>query len=156
MLSGNTISSDTSYSLAEVDHTPLGATNDGTVATPQYAFNGLTIKNNTALSPAYPTTGGSIAGDKPVGSAMTILNVENVSITGNHFLFFDGYTNYYFDTPYMSFVEANGVNGLTVTNNSLTGAYDVLDPGSGTNGPNARTTVCNNRYYYDARLDASC
>ena len=66
--------------------------------TPFYENVGLSFIDNKATAPGHSTSGGSPT-RAFVGSAMTIKNVTNVTITGNTFPVYDGTTHYLPEPP---------------------------------------------------------
>ena len=109
----------------------------------QYQNRGLIVTLNKNLQPAIGTTGASIADPNPGHvAAMQIQGVVNANISGNTFPLYDGDTNYFANTPYISVLQAYENPNLIVRSNNFVGAYNILQAGSAAN----TVTECGNGY----------
>ncbi len=126
---------------------------DPAKTTPDHENIGLSFIDNKATAPAHSTTGG--APTRPfAGSAMTIKNVTNVTITGNTFPVYDGTTHYFPNHPFLAALEAKRVTGLSLTSNAFDGALGVFRPIS---NHNTNVTACGNSYGTNGAMsDGSC
>ncbi len=132
VLEDNTIESATP--LVQIKGTPD--------APPFYANSGMTITGNVGTEGAKSTSGGGP--NKPyVGSTMTIQNVSDVTVMGNTLPVYDGSPGYYHDHPFLAVLEADGVNGLALTDNAFDGALGILHPRS---SGDTDVTACGNTF----------
>lgn len=146
-LTGNTIQ--TGSGLIQI----LGT--DQTKTTSDYWNNGLTITNNTIVNgqTAKAVNGGSIA-TPYADSIMKIKNVSNVKLSDNTFPVYDGTVGYYYNHPYLAALQAISINGLTLSNNSFSGALGILHPNSASNNV---ANQCGNKFGVGGgSVDYSC
>ena len=74
---------------------------------------------------------------------MTIQNVSDVTVMGNTLPVYDGSPGYYHDHPFLAVLEADGVNGLALTDNAFDGALGILHPRS---SGDTDVTACGNTF----------
>ena len=113
--------------------------------TPKRYWNtGLTISGNHGLQPAISTHGGGAPGTE---ATMQIQAVVGLTITGNTFPLDQPHA------PYLSVLQAFENQQMTITGNTFTGAYSVLQPGSAAN----TGSPCNNHFGPNAsQYDGAC
>ena len=145
MLSGNRINA----------HSPLvEIVGTNPYLTPnQYWNSNLTIANNRGLQTAVPTTSASIADPPGNVAAMQIQGVANTNISGNVLPLFDGAPDYFANTPYVAVLQAYEDQNITMKGNDFSGAYDILQAGSGGN----TVSQCGNTYGVNGvQTDGNC
>jgi hypothetical protein len=120
----------------------------------KYWNRGLTITDNRGLQVALPTTGASIVDPPGNVAAMQIQGVVGVTISNNKLPLFDGTTTYYRNTPYIAVLQAYEDQRFIFEGNTFSGAYDLLQAGS---GGNSVVVECGNHYgVHGARHDSLC
>lgn len=119
-----------------VGSTPLVQVEGTEDAAPQYALSGLNIVGNYSVSPARSTSGGT-PGQADVGSVMTILNADDVTVQLNYLPVMTS------NGAYLDALKAKNVSGLVDSGNGFPGALNVLHPAS---SGNSAQQVCANRY----------
>ena len=114
-------------------HTPIGSA-------PQYWTGNWIIENNTETGGFGSTTGGGCA-SPPSGSASTFQGMVNLTINHNSFPVDQGEC----PSPVFQFTFLIDAHNFTISNNNLTGGFQVAPHGGGGAG-NENYTQCGNNW----------